>query len=112
MVWLLSSLWFLSVLVMSLFHLLHLREVNQMHRQEKKDWLVLEERLLNRCMTKEWTSYAQMSSGMSVSSNYEGEGIGLSDESEAAAWAAAHGGLEGLGETYVEVDARDLGLIP
>ncbi len=60
-------------------------------------------------MTKEWTSYAQMSQVPGFSPS-EGEGTGLSEESEALLWAKAHGG-EGVGEVIYEQDLRDLGLV-
>lgn len=61
-------------------------------------------------MTQHWQDYVQMSAGMQSSiSEIPGEGIGLSDESEALKWAAAQNGT-GLGET-IEDEMKDLGIL-
>ena len=44
------------------------------------------------------------------SSSEPGEGIGLSDETEAERWARAMGGMDGIGEVIFEQDLKDLGL--
>jgi len=113
MVWLLAALWFLSILTCWLFHLLLVREMRRDHSEQRATWELKEERLLNRCMTKDWQSYVQLQSLQESSTSFpaiEGEGIGLSEESEARAWAEAHG-LSDVGEVVYEQDFRDLGLV-
>ncbi len=112
MVWLLAALWFLTVLTCWLFHFLLIREMREDYNQQRVTWELKEERLLNRCMTKDWQSYVQLQSqqGFSTSSPaIDGEGVGLSEESEAKAWAEVHG-LSDVGEVVYEQDFRDLGL--
>ncbi len=122
MVWvLLGSSLFLNVVIL-LFCFLMLRDketslVNQTtaHQGERVAWERERERLLNRCMTKEWESYVQMTGQMGTTSGLSSdtsEVVGMSDESEAARWAAAMGQGEPLGETLVEMerDMSELGL--
>lgn len=59
-------------------------------------------------MTKSWQDYVQMQPQAAFSTS-EGEGVGLSDETEAERWARAMGG-DGIGETFFEQDLSDLGL--
>lgn len=120
MPWLLAGGWLLTILVAWLFHMQMTRDLVASHRQttedlrsewrtREADWLLKEERLLNRCMTKSWQDYVQMQPQGSSSSE-PGEGIGLSDETEAERWARAMGGMKGIGETVFEQDLSDLGL--
>lgn len=120
MEWLLLALLFLTVLTCWLFHHLMVRELTaqhratmdsliESHRVREGTWELKEERLLNRCMTKDWQSYTQVTSAMVSSTSEPGEGIGLSDESEARAWANAHGELE-IGDVLFEQDLRELGI--
>lgn len=62
-------------------------------------------------MTKSWQDYVQMQPQVGSSSDVPGEGVGLSDETEAERWARAMS-MEGLGETIFEQDLTDLGLRP
>lgn len=81
------------------------------HREQRHSWEVERERLLNRCMTKEWESYAQMAGAMQASSSSDSPfPDGLSDETEERRWAEMHG-TDGIGEVFAEVDARELGLL-
>lgn len=120
MPWLLAAGLLLTILVAWVFHMLMTRDLIQAHRQElqelrdewrtrEADWILKEERLLNRCMTKSWQDYVQMQP-VASSSSEPGEGVGLSDETEAERWARAMGGMEGIGETIFEQDITDLGL--
>lgn len=112
MAWLLAGLWFLTVLTCWLFHFLMTREMRQDHQEQRTTWELKEERLLNRCMTRDWQSYVQVQSLQASSTStpqIEGEGTGLSEESEALAWAKANG-LDGVGDVIYEQDFRDLGL--
>lgn len=62
-------------------------------------------------MTKDWQSYVQMNGTLASSISEPGEGIGLSEESEAVAWAKAHGMPE-LGDVILDQeDMKDLGLL-
>jgi hypothetical protein len=112
MLWLLAAGWLLTVLVCWTFHLLLVRELTAQHRHREATWELKEERLLNRCMTKDWQSYVQMGATMGASSPFEipGEGIGQSDESEGLAWAKAHGSPE-LGDILLEQDLGELGIL-
>lgn len=111
MPWLLGAGWLLTVLVCWVFHLLLVREMMAQHRHREATWELKEERLLNRCMTKDWQSYVQMNGAMQASSTSDipGEGIGMSDESEAIAWARAQAG-QAVGDPLVEQEMRDLGI--
>ena len=83
-------------------------------REQRCSWEAERERLLNRALTKEWESYAQMT-GAPAASPSDLPPVGMSDETESAQWAARAGAL-GLGETFVEMpgfddnDVRGLGL--
>ncbi len=62
-------------------------------------------------MTKEWTSYAQMSASL-VSSSSDLPAEGLSDETEARRWAEANGFDPNDGDVFVDLDtAQDLGML-
>ena len=90
-------------------------ELRKDHQSQRNSWEAERERLLNRAMTKEWESYAQMSAAMVASSPSDLPPEGMSDETESKQWEARMGAL-GLGETFVEVpgfdadDVRGLGL--
>lgn len=128
MVWLMLVICLLTLLVAALAiltartseraisHLLQ-RELDLLrkdYREERRCWEAERERLLNRAMTKDWESYAQMT-GAPAASPSELPPVGMSDETESAQWAARAGAL-GLGETFVEIqgfdtdDAEGLGL--
>lgn len=111
MVWLLLAINFLTLLVCWLFHHLMVSDLRKDHERQRATWEHKEERLLNRCMTKDWQSYVQMNGAMQVASSTSepGEGIGMSDESEARRWAEAHG-IPEFGEVLAEQDLHDLGL--
>ncbi len=120
MPWLLGAGWLLTILVAWLFHHLMVRELLTSHRQQilalqethrdrEATWHLKEERLLNRCMTKSWQDYVQLQPQV-ASSTSDHEGIGMSDETEAALWARAMGGGDGFGEVFLEQDLSELGL--
>ena len=83
------------------------------HRREKQQWEVERERLLNRAMTKEWTTYAQLVNGMVTSTSPSDEPpVGLNDEEELRRIGQlfAH---EGLGDVDgLNDDLDDLGIRP
>lgn len=72
------------------------------HRKTQDRWEVERERLLNRAMVKEWTTYAQMTTAMSSASISEADGRGLSDAEE----MRRAGFTDGIGEE-VALDMRD-----
>ena len=69
-------------------------------RRRETEWATERERLLNRAMTKDWQSYAQLQSSMVVTGSPSEEYVSMSDEAE-----AARAGFTGFGEeVYVELD--------
>lgn len=83
------------------------------HREQRINWERERERLMNRVMVKEWTTYSQMTQAMSQGE--EPSSQGMSDEEELRRYAAAQsqGGVEGYGEeTLVDFQAEltELGL--
>lgn len=124
MVWLtlatsivLCCLTLLALRMMLRFFQKELETLRTDHTAQRQSWEVERERLLNRCMTKEWESYAQMSTAMQVASSSSDHlpPEGLSDETEGRRWAEQHG-ASGLGEVFAELhgadetDIRGLGL--
>lgn len=91
-----------------LFWKLWTRQENQ-HREERINWERERERLLNRAMTKEWTSYAQMQASqiLSFASPSDDPVRGMSDEEELSRIGRDLVEAEGLGETLVELDNDD-----
>lgn len=82
------------------------------HLEQRTTWNLERERLMNRVMTKDWESYAQLSQSLVVSSSSDLPPQGLSDETEAARWAEANGILPGTGEVFVDLEtAQDLGFV-
>lgn len=83
------------------------------HQTEKRQWEIERERLLNRCMTRTWESYVQMSAAMvtpgSSTSGFD-ESQGLSDEEEIR--RAGESQQQGLGEVLIDYgnDFEELGL--
>lgn len=77
------------------------------HQKAQNQWEVERERLLNRCMTREWASYVQMQSAMMTSTSPSispEEARGLSDEEELRRVGADLANAQELGEVYVEFD--------
>lgn len=84
------------------------------HKEERVNWERERERLLNRAMTKEWESYAQMAAAIVPTSHLVSdptEGVGLSDEEELRRVGKAIAEAEGIGETLVELDDFDRELL-
>jgi hypothetical protein len=80
------------------------------HRAERINWERERERLLNRAMTREWTSYLQMLPTMENSGSTSEESKGMSDEEEMR--RAGFSDPQGFGEVVVDMtdEMRMLGL--
>ena len=111
---------FIFSLAMVWMHLSLVRGLREMveaergtHREERRQWEIERERLLNRCMTRTWESYVQMSAAMvapgSSTSGFD-ESQGLSDEEEIR--RAGEAQQQGLGEVLLDYgnDFEELGL--
>lgn len=105
LVWLLNSAY--STQLMTLKNLLTEERSSNLRREAQ--WELERERLLNRAMTKEWTTYAQMTGALSVSSPQADEpAVGMSDLEE----LRRAGLLDGIGEENFDPHqmAEELGL--
>jgi hypothetical protein len=80
-------------------------------QRREEAWERERERLLNRAMTKEWTTYTQMSASMQAGppdSPGDDPIPGLSDEEEAERWAASLGHAIGNGAGFGYSDAAQV----
>jgi hypothetical protein len=81
------------------------------HREQRINWERERERLMNRVMVKEWTTYAQMTQAMEPS--MESSSQGMSDEEEIRRYEQAIGNSLGVGEEVLvdyEPELKELGL--
>jgi hypothetical protein len=75
------------------------------HREERINWERERERLLNRSMSKEWTTYAQMVAAGPTSPSTSDEPLrGMSDEEELRRAGFID---QGLGEPFVDLQLDD-----
>lgn len=81
------------------------------HREERMAWERERERLLNRAMTREWTSYVQMQGAMQSSNSTSDPYVGMSDEEELR--RAGLTDAEGYGEVIVDIteEAKAFGIV-
>lgn len=99
-----------SAVVGMLYHLMRRQEQSTLMREQK--WDREREKLLNRLMTKEWTSYVQMEQYQNPNlTSTSDESRGLSDEEELRRWAQSAADIP-VGETLVDLQAefRELGI--
>src|SRR5215510_9937243 len=81
------------------------------HREQRINWERERERLMNRVMSKEWTTYAQMTAAMEPS--LEPSSQGMSDEEEIRRYEQSIGESLGIGEEVLvdmEPELKELGL--
>src|SRR5262245_32283279 len=74
-----------------------LNRLMRQHETQMNSWILERERLMNRVMTKEWTSYTQMIPSPSLNSESEDVTAGMSDEEELRRWKLLHEN-PGIGE--------------
>lgn len=89
-----------------------LKRAELLHREQRVNWERERERLMNRVMVKEWTTYAQMSQAATLSSIGQDEpSVGMNDEEE----LRRIGDVDGIGEPTFQIDLtqdlEELGLL-
>jgi len=80
---------------------------------QRLHWELERERLLNRCMTLHWETYAQMSqTQIPISSSISESSVGMSDEEELRRHAAMYSQMQGVGEELLDMgdELRELGI--
>lgn len=95
------------------------QEIEKSRQIERNSWEEERKDLLNRLMTKEWTSYAQLSMSGNTHSDFDDVVEGMSDEEEMSRWGHNLAQAEETGETIIELpteeslqsELRDLGLV-
>lgn len=97
----------LSLILLVLLILSNQKQIQSLmtdHRAQRANWEIQQERLMNRVMTKEWSSFLQVQGAMSSPSTSDGQPpVGMSDEEEMRRAGEAIAGQQ-MGEVFVEFD--------